>query len=156
IILLWSRMGTRLPPSLQKPGGGTYESGTEWEYEDARQAGKDVFVYLKADPPPAGTTATGDAQEQEQKLKRFVAGFRNADGSLEGFVNEYRDPPGLEPILDKHMQGVVRRFVDRAEKKRNRIRLGALASLVLVAAGLLVASRVQATKADQPKVTFNH
>src|SRR5262249_20329952 len=35
IILLWSRMGTRLPPSVARPDGRRYESGTEWEYEDA-------------------------------------------------------------------------------------------------------------------------
>ena len=37
VVVLWSRMGTLLDPakSGQKPGGGPYLSGTEWEFEDA-------------------------------------------------------------------------------------------------------------------------
>ena len=37
VVVLWSRMGTRLDPAAfgEKPGGGPYLSGTEWEFEDA-------------------------------------------------------------------------------------------------------------------------
>ena len=37
VVVLWSRLGTPLDLSVfgEKPGGGPYLSGTEWEFEDA-------------------------------------------------------------------------------------------------------------------------
>ncbi len=151
IIILWTRMGTRLPASLQRPGGGVYESGTQWEYEDARSAGKDVFVYLRTDPPSPAAAERADAQHQLQKLRRFVDSFQNEDGSLAGFVNQYRSPPGLEEILDRHMQGVIRRLVERAERRRKRTLLGALAGLVLVATAAVTPPLINAYR---PRATF--
>ena len=103
IIILWSRMGTRLPQSLRRPEGGAYESGTEWEFEDARRAGRDVFVYLRTDPPPPA--APGEGQEQLQRLQRFVSGFRNADGSLAGPPLGF--PKGPEDLLVDEGPGPV-------------------------------------------------
>ncbi len=38
VCLLWARLGSRLHPSLhQKPGGGEYASGTEYELLDAME-----------------------------------------------------------------------------------------------------------------------
>ena len=37
IVILWSRLGTPLPPGIVRPDGSPYLSGTEWEYEDAVQ-----------------------------------------------------------------------------------------------------------------------
>ena len=34
IVILWSRMGTPLPPEYTKPDGTTSLSGTEWEYHE--------------------------------------------------------------------------------------------------------------------------
>ena len=38
VMMLWSRIGTRLPEEMQRPDGTRYESGTEFEFEDAVQA----------------------------------------------------------------------------------------------------------------------
>lgn len=40
IVILWSKLGTRLPENVKRGDGTRYESGTVWELEDARQAGK--------------------------------------------------------------------------------------------------------------------
>ena len=141
-------MGTRLPPSNAQPDGRRYESGTDWEYEDAKHGGKDVFVYLRTDAPPA--SADNRAREQLAKVRRFVDSFRNPDGSLAGFVQEFGERSPLEPLLDKQMQGVVRRWVERAERRRALARFGATASvLALVGAGILI--RV----VTRPHVTFS-
>jgi hypothetical protein len=137
IILLWSRMGTRLPPDNARPDGRRFESGTEWEYEDAKHAGKDVFVYLRTDPPPA--VADDRACEQLAKVRRFVDSFRNPDGSLAGFVQEFNARAPLDKLLDKQMQGVVRRWVERAERRRALSRFGATALvLAMVGTGILI------------------
>jgi hypothetical protein len=151
VIILWSRMGTRMPPALRRPDGRAYESGTEWEFEDARRAGKDVFVYRRTDPPPAATAEPGEAREQLQKLERFVGGFRNPDGSLEGFVHEYRDPPGLEDLFDKHMQGVVRSWLERAERRWQRIRLGVLAALAFAVTAAVTTKAIQKVQAARQR-----
>jgi hypothetical protein len=41
VVILWSRMGTPLPPDYRKSDGGPYLSGTEWEYLDALQAARE-------------------------------------------------------------------------------------------------------------------
>ena len=151
IIILWHRMGTRMPAALRRPDGRVYGSGTEWEFEDARRAGKDVFVYLRADPPPAATAESAEGREQLQKLKKFVGGFRSPDGSLEGFVHEYRDPPGLEDLFDKHMQGVVRLWLECAERRWQRIRLGVLAALALAVTAVVTTKAIQKVQAARQR-----
>lgn len=59
IVLLWSRIGTLLPPDYTKPNGERYLSGTEWEFCDALAAAKDkkspvIWVYRRS-PPPASS-----------------------------------------------------------------------------------------------------
>ena len=56
VCILWSRLGTRLPPSFRKPDGTAYSSGTEFEFEDAlsglrRQGRPALLVYRKTAPP---------------------------------------------------------------------------------------------------------
>ncbi len=40
VVILWSRLGTPLPPEYVKADGSRYLSGTEWEYHDAIEAFK--------------------------------------------------------------------------------------------------------------------
>ena len=41
IVILWGRMGTPLPSEITREDGSTYQSGTEWEFEDAVNAALD-------------------------------------------------------------------------------------------------------------------
>src|SRR5438270_7054475 len=38
VCILWSRLGTRLPAHYRRPDGSAFDSGTEWEFEDAARA----------------------------------------------------------------------------------------------------------------------
>src|SRR4051794_40516338 len=42
VIVLWNRLGTPLSPERRGPHGESFPSGTAWEFEDARQAGKPI------------------------------------------------------------------------------------------------------------------
>ena len=54
IVILWARMGTHLDlRRFRKPNGESYLSGTEWEFEDARNAPEvqrpSIFVYRRTE-----------------------------------------------------------------------------------------------------------
>src|SRR3954452_18121897 len=53
VFILWSRLGTRLPAAFARADGTPYDSGTEFEFEDAvdafrRQGRPDVLLFRKA------------------------------------------------------------------------------------------------------------
>ena len=69
VVVLWSRLGTHLDVSrFRNPGGEPYLSGTEWEYEDAANAGSrpEILVYRRVDEPKVGMSdpAINDKLEQ--------------------------------------------------------------------------------------------
>ena len=49
--MLWGRLGTLLPDSLTRRDGTRYASGTVWEYEEAVDSDKPVFVYRRSAKP---------------------------------------------------------------------------------------------------------
>jgi hypothetical protein len=80
IAILWSRLGTRLPSDIRRKDGSRYESGTEFEFEDAaesfRKTGKpQLLVYrktTKASVQLDDEKALLERIEQKRKLDRFV------------------------------------------------------------------------------------
>ena len=109
LVVLWSRIGTRLPPGVARPDGSPYASGTVWEYEDALAAGKPVFVYRRAETPKVDL---GDADyerkcAQYDAVKAFIGGFENPDGSLRAGFTSYAAPPEFGKLLRQHLEAVV-------------------------------------------------
>jgi len=96
IVILWGRMGTPLPPEFKRGDGSTYQSGTEWEFEDAINAPKaknkpTILLYERTEEPKIGL---GDPEfhekrEQYQKAQAFFRRFRGAGGSLLGTFSTY-------------------------------------------------------------------
>jgi hypothetical protein len=69
VVILWSRMGTPLPPDYRKPDGNLYLSGTEWEYLNAldgwqRDGRPTILVYHRTTECPAHL---GDPQLEEKQ-----------------------------------------------------------------------------------------
>lgn len=88
VALLWSRLGTRLPPSYAPVEGSPAPTGTEFEILDAlaayRRSGRpDIWIYRRSTPPRIDVTRP-DAQEQ---LDQFEA--------LDAFcARQLQDPAG--------------------------------------------------------------
>jgi hypothetical protein len=72
VVVLWSRLGTHLDlRAFCKPEGGSYLSGTEWEFEDALNAPEPrrptILVYRRTEPP----VLRMDDPEAAEKLRQF-------------------------------------------------------------------------------------
>ena len=76
VSILWSRLGTRLPKNYTREDGSRFESGTEYEFEDAvasfRENGKPhLLVYRKTATPSVSLedeAALMDRIRQKKKL----------------------------------------------------------------------------------------
>ena len=109
IVILWTRLGTPLPSAQRKPDGSRYASGTEWEFEDAVRAGKDVLIYRRTEEPRRDDPR---ASEQHQALQSFFDRFRNPDGSAAGGYIEYASPKDFARVFEKQVQGYVGKLLE--------------------------------------------
>lgn len=111
IVILWGRMGSPLPAAYRKPDGSRYLLGTEWEFEDARQADPGaVYIYRRTSPPQPQSDDPSAFSEMAQQMERrneFLAQFRNGDGSYAGSVNAYDSPDAFREKLTRHLEEIV-------------------------------------------------
>ncbi len=114
IVILWSRMGTPLPPEYAKPDGKPYLSGTEWEYCDAKQSWDRqkkpvILLYRRTEEILLNPAKPGfkEKWEQWEKVQAFFEAFRNPDGSISSGVNDYTDPAQFEKALSLHLRSVI-------------------------------------------------
>lgn len=105
VVLLWSRLGTPVPPA--RDGEPGWASGTVWELEEARAAGRPVWIYrcqrpllLDADDP-----ALDERRHQRDAVRRFFA-------QLEGGVNAYDNADDFARQLGLHLEAELRRRLD--------------------------------------------
>jgi len=114
IVILWLRLGTPLPPEWTQPDGRRYRSGTEWEYEDARQAAEQdgqpkLLLYRRTEK----VLLDPDEPDIDEKLKQrrlvkdFFAALRNPDGSIRGGCNEYATPLQFKDDLTTHLRALI-------------------------------------------------
>lgn len=109
LVILWSRIGTRLPAGLSRPDGSPFESGTVWEYEDAMAAGKPVFVYRRTEKVQIDIDDPNYAKKRAQYagVEGFFDRFANPDDSLKAGFNVYATPAEFERILRQHLEAFV-------------------------------------------------
>ena len=117
ICILWSRLGTRLPGEFRRPDGTPYESGTEWEFEDAadayRQRGTpDLLVYRKTSDATTRLTskdAVLNALSQKESLDRFIdRWFGNPAEGFRAAFHPFKSADEFERLLETHL----RRFLN--------------------------------------------
>lgn len=120
IAILWSRLGTKLPKDFVRADGSRYESGTEFEFEEAiagfRKNGKpDLLVYRKTAPPSVRLDDEKellDRLSQKKKLDEFIDKWFHdrAEGTLTAAFHAFEAPSDFENLLENHLH----RLVDKA------------------------------------------
>jgi len=110
IVVLWSRLGTPLPPTMTRADGTRFASGTVWEVEDAIAADRPVFVYRRTEKPLIDLDAADfDAKRsQYDAVRRWFESLRDADGARTG-VNEYATPAQFQQLLRAHLEAFIGR-----------------------------------------------
>jgi tetratricopeptide (TPR) repeat protein len=119
VAILWSRLGTRLPKDFTRKDGSRYQSGTEFEFEDAvegfRANGKpQLLVYrktAKASVQLDDEAALMDRIDQKRKLDNFIANWfhHTEDGSLKAAFHPFESPSEFEQVLERHLRKMVQR-----------------------------------------------
>ena len=113
IVILWRRLGTLLPNTFRRLDGTRYESGTEWEYEDAFLAPKKplILVYRRSVGTDIGPITPDHGEAQLEQVSRFFRTFQNADGSSQGGFNAYASPEEFETQLSFHLREILSRLL---------------------------------------------
>lgn len=116
VCVLWSRLGTRLPPDLTRPDGSTYASGTEYEFEDAldayrRKGVPDLLVYRKTSRPLTeldSEEAVLQRLDQKKALDAFIdRWFLHTEGYLTAAFHTFDRPARYEKLLEQHLRRLI-------------------------------------------------
>jgi tetratricopeptide (TPR) repeat protein len=124
ISILWSRLGTKLPEQFRRADGSRYESGTEYEFEEAiegfRRNGKpDLLVYRKIAPPSVRLDDEQDLMErlaQKKKLDQFIDKWFHdkAEGTLVAAFHPFESPSDFEILIENHLRRLIDRNLPRS------------------------------------------
>lgn len=121
VAILWSRLGTKLPKDFVREDGSRFESGTEYEFEEAlagfRKNGKpDMLVYRKTAPPSVRLDDEKELLErlaQKKKLDEFIEKWFHdkAEGTLVAAFHAFEAPSDFETILENHLHRLIDRQI---------------------------------------------
>ena len=125
VCILWSRLGTQLPEHIRREDGSRYDSGTEFEFEDAwrgfqEKGSPQILVYRKmaeAPLPSGDDEVVLDTLRQKRILDAFIEKwFHHDDGSLKAAFSPYCDLAEFEDQLDQHLEKLlVRKLVEAGD-----------------------------------------
>ena len=116
ICILWSRLGSPLNEKYRRADGSPYESGTEYEFEDASEAhrlsGKpELLVYRNRQQP---MIPIEPEMERNEKIKQFDSlqkflrrWFLHPDGTIRIASNDYQDLADFEDKLERNLRGLI-------------------------------------------------
>jgi hypothetical protein len=112
---LWGRMGTSLAEP-RKPDGTQYLSGTEYEFESARAAGRDVLLYQRTAKVLIDLEDEHfeEKRRQKQQVDRFVREIR-AQGRG---VNTFEKTEDFGRAIAAHVNELVKQFLEKGENAR--------------------------------------
>ena len=117
VMILWSRIGTRLSADMRRPDGTTYASGTEFEFEDAVAAARErglphLLVFRKT--ARVLVEMRGNEEElleiarQKKSVDQFIdRWFLAEDGSFKAAFTQFESADEFEDRLEKHLRQLV-------------------------------------------------
>lgn len=111
-------MGTPLPSEITSEDGSTYQSGTEWEFEDGLNSAKEkgsptTLLYQRTEKPKINLDdpELHEKVEQYKKVKAFFEHFRDAGGSLTASFAPYETIDAFREVLRQHLDSLVSGFL---------------------------------------------
>ena len=117
VMVLWSRMGTQLPEDVQREDGSRYDSGTEYEFEQAlesvRQRGvPNLIVYRKTARVLVDLSGhEGELLErtrQKKSVEEFIdRWFKAPDGSFQAAFHTFESSAQFEDLIERHLRSLV-------------------------------------------------
>lgn len=124
ICLLWSRLGSKLNPQRhRRPDGSTYNSGTEYEFEQALHAYESagspkLLVYRRKERPTFFPEEFDDRIHQYKAVNEFFdKWFRNeGDGTNKRAYISYEDADKFDEIFDGHIKEAVKDWLIKNDK----------------------------------------
>jgi len=120
--VLWSRIGSPLPPSICRADGTAYESGTVFEFEDALEGhqatGKpEMLLYLKSGFPEVSLQdreAVLNRIEQIDMLNEYREKMLMAkDGTYAAAFHMFDTMGQFEAMLDTHLRKLIQSILER-------------------------------------------
>ena len=121
VCILWSRLGTRLPAQFTREDGSRYDSGTEYEFEDAlagfeKNGRPHLLVYRKTAEPLVSLQNPDELLEklrQKQALDDFIDRWfhDHDDGTLRAAFHSFESPDIFEETLSVHLRKLIRRLL---------------------------------------------
>lgn len=119
VCVLWSRLGSPLPSQFNRKDGTRFDSGTEWELEEATEAfeerarkkdGKpkpDILVYRRMSERPAGSDPA-----QGKKLDAFCERFFfNKDKTIRRAFSPYETVDEFMTLFEQHLEKLLLRHI---------------------------------------------
>lgn len=108
VSIFWGRMGTPLEKPLKKDKT-PYLSGTEWELEDARRAGRDILLYRRVakiqidieDPELEAKRA------QKKQVDQFFERLKGLSGGWRGGHATYEKPEEFEELVERNLRNLL-------------------------------------------------
>ncbi len=119
ICILWSRLGRRLNNKHLRPDGTLYESGTEYEFEDAARAslqtGKpELLIYWnqkQVEIPAKPIELRRSKLEQFDRLQAFLEKwFYASDKTIQAAYNKYAGLAEFEGLFETHLRSTIDRW----------------------------------------------
>jgi hypothetical protein len=116
VVVLWSRMGTPLG-ELRKKDETPYRSGTEWEYENALEAGKDVLIYRRTSRVHVSLDDPDIEAKRRQMVlvEQFFARFTRPDGSLTAGYTPYDTVAEFTARLEQDVEAFLAGLLNAAD-----------------------------------------
>ncbi|WP_420905834.1 tetratricopeptide repeat protein [Candidatus Magnetaquiglobus chichijimensis] len=129
VVILWSRLGSPLPDRY-RDADGRIPTGTEWEFENAKQANRatgkpDLLLYLKTTPAmmPVNT------QDQEARARRIQwealqnfldRHFKPCDGQVrEGDYHTFDPTDTFEKQLEADLRRLIKKRIAKGDVGAN-------------------------------------